>query len=690
MSRTRRRLMAAGVDFILVFLAYYLILVFRFQGSLPADMGLGSYKFGVFFAAAVIVHLGLNSMCHVYSIVNRYVGLPQASWIVKATALSVVGLLVLDLAWRSGTGRIVPLSVVIVGGAVAGTAMLSVRFYSRLFQTRSLRRNHEGKRAVLVGAGSAAEVLLRQIENTPRLGITVVGLLDDDRGMRGMRMLRYPVLGTVADAGRIAADHDVEEFIITIPSADAKQMERIYTELRKTGAAIKTLPSLSDLIDGGVSISDVRELKIEDILGRSPVQTDLASIGGYLEGRRVLVTGAAGSIGSELCRQIASFAPDSLILVDRDESALYSLHEELRTFGFSRYEMVTTYIQHSEKMLSIMKEHRPQVVFHAAAFKHVPLMEVCPDEAVFNNVMGTMSAVRAAGAAGVERFINISTDKAADPISVMGVSKRVAEMIVHQAQGDYQDTHFCSVRFGNVLGSRGSMLPIFEKQVENGGPVTVTHRDMTRYFMSISEAVQLVLQAAAMSGEIDTRGGVFILEMGEPVSILEVAQKIIRFAGNGRAADIEIEFTGLRPGERLHESLVGRYEHAASTSHPMIALVSSGSGAYENGGRPGASSLDPDFPQKVEQLIGLARRHPDRDTLIAAFEDIVPTYEPFELQEVGSFPGCERRESAEVGELDARELDDETACKRMMVHSGDSVRGRDVAVVAQSAHGSVH
>lgn len=644
----RRRLMAAAVDVVLIFLAYYLILVFRLQGSVPESMGLGSQPFLIFLAAAVVLHLGFNTLFHVYSIVNRYVGLPQATWVVKATVASVVLLLVLDLAWWTGGSRLVPLSVVIVGGAAAGTAMLAVRFYSRLFQTRSLRRVRRGKSVVLVGAGAAAELLLRQIDNSPALDLRVVGLLDDDPALQGMRMLQYPVLGTVADAARVAEEHDLEEFIITIPSASAQQMERIYAELKKSGLPVKTLPAMSDLIGGEISMADVRELKIDDILGRSPVQTDLESIAGYLKDRRVLVTGAAGSIGSELCRQIASFGPRNLILVDRDESGLYALHEELRTSGFSRYEMVTTHIQHAEKMRLIMEEHRPHVVFHAAAFKHVPLMEVCPDEAVFNNVMGTLSVTRAAAAFGVERFVNISTDKAADPISVMGASKRVAELIVQQAGIQHPAAHFSSVRFGNVLGSRGSMLPIFQKQIENGGPVTVTHKDMTRYFMSIAEAVQLVLQAASMSVEAEPAGGVFILEMGEPVSILEIAKKMIIFVGNGRAADISIEFTGLRPGERLHETLVGRCESAGPTTHPMIAYVPPGmasgdevyaGGSSEDGGEPGA--IDGDLTARLERLFEAARRCPDRDTLVHAFRSIVPTYRPFELTDAGVFPGCE-------------------------------------------------
>ncbi|MGI5939419.1 MAG: polysaccharide biosynthesis protein [Thermoleophilia bacterium] len=650
---TRRRLLAAGIDLVLVFLAYYLILLFYSQGAPSLGMYVDSTHFIIFMVAAIVLHLCLNAVFRVYSIVNRYVGLPQAVWIVRATIVSVILLLLLDAAWLSGGQRLVPPSVVLVGGAAAGAAMLAVRFYSRVFQTRSLKQISDGKRVVLVGAGEAANILARQVDGTSEAGVTIVGLLDDNPQLRGMRISKHPVLGAIADASQVAEEYDVEEFIITIPSADAAQMENIYARLKKTQLPVRTLPPVSDLVGGRVSMADVRELKIEDILGRSPVQTDLAAIAGYLKGRRVLVTGAAGSIGSELCRQIASFAPENLILVDRDESGLYALHEELRACGFIDYEVVTTHIQHMEKLQLVFQEHRPHVVFHAAAFKHVPFMEICPDEAVFNNVLGTLAVAQASAVVGVERLVNISTDKAVDPISIMGASKRVAEMVVQHVGRENPDCHFSSVRFGNVLGSRGSMLPIFQKQIANGGPVTVTDKNMTRYFMSISEAVQLVLQAAALSTHSDSRDGVFVLEMGEPVSILEIAKKMIHFVANGRSSDIEIQFTGLRPGERLEERLVGLHEHVVPTSHPMIDFVRSVSDSDGDVGctdREGLAAED--FFVKLERLVELARSNPDRDTMVAAFQTLVPTYVPFELHDTGIFPGCRTSQESDVICLD--------------------------------------
>ena len=631
---TRRRLLAVLLDVIIIVLAYDVILGFRFQRAVPDDFVLGSPKVLHFLVIAVVVHVGFNAGYHVYSIVNRYVGLPQASWIAGATIASVLVLLLVDLGWLFTGAFLMPLSVVLLGGATAGVAMIAVRFYSRVFQMQSLRAVRSGRRMVLVGAGSAAEMLVRQVDGTPSLDVRIVGLLDDDPQMQHMRIHNYPVLGTIDDAVRVAAEHEVEEFVIAIPSAGTREMERIYSELKNTGAAIRTLPSVSELFGGKVSLTDIRELDIEDVLGRPPVQTDLAAIASYIKGRRVLVTGAGGSIGSELCRQIASFAPEKLVLVDRDESALYALHEELRGRAFSRYSLVATHIQQSRKMRRIMEEHRPHVVFHAAAFKHVPLMEHSPDEAVLNNVMGTMVVAKAAAGAGVERFVNISTDKAADPVSVMGVSKRVAELVVRHVGAQNLQTCFCSVRFGNVLGSRGSLLPIFRRQIKEGGPLTVTHRDMTRYFMSIAEAVQLVLQAASMSTHVDEQGAVFVLEMGEPVRILELAEKMIRFAGHGVAADIQIAFTGLRPGEKLHEVLVGTLEHSAPTSHPMVFLVRPGALASETAGvTPGTG-----FGQKLDGLISLACHHAGRDTLVAALGELVPTYRPFALEEAGAFP----------------------------------------------------
>jgi FlaA1/EpsC-like NDP-sugar epimerase len=627
------RLLAGTLDLVIVVIAYYLMLVFRYQGHLPQGLGFGSYRLSVFLATAVVVHLSFNALFHVYSIVHRYVGLPQALWIVKATAASVALLLVLDLLWRIGHLRLVPLSVVLVGGAMAGGFMLAFRFYSRIFQTLSLSPVHTGKRVLIVGAGSAAEMLVRQIDKTPALDIRIVGLVDDDPRLHGMRIHQYPIIGTIADTPRLAQKDEIEEFLIAIPSADSKQMERIYSILRQTNLSIKTVPAAAALVEGQVSLADVRELRYEDLLGRAPVETDMAAIAGYLRGRRVLVTGAAGSIGSELCRQIASFEPESLILVDRNESGLYDLHEWFRARRFSGYSLVTTHVQQRGKMRQIFREHRPHVVFHAAAFKHVPLMEHCPDEAVLNNVHATLIVAQEAAAAGVERFINISTDKAADPIGAMGASKAVAELVVRDVGQDHQATRFCSVRFGNVLGSRGSVIPVFQRQIEAGGPVTVTHEDMTRYFMSIQEAVQLVLQAASMADEPGVHGGVFVLNMGEPVKIVDLAAKMIQFASHDGSPPIEIVFTGLRPGERMHELLVGSLEHATPTPHPMVMLVSPVWGSGSNGGH-----TQRDFREKVKALIALGRRHAEREEIMQAFQGLLPTYQPFALEDSALFP----------------------------------------------------
>jgi FlaA1/EpsC-like NDP-sugar epimerase len=380
------------------------------------------------------------------------------------------------------------------------------------------------------------------------------------------------------------------------------------------------------------------------------VAADLAAIAGYLAGRRVLITGAGGSIGSELSRQIAAFGPGSLLLVDRDESALYHLHEDLKARGdAATYTLIPTDILQWAKMERLFREHRPEVVFHAAAFKHVPLMELHPDEAVLNNVKGTRIVAGLAGRYGAERVINISTDKAVDPVNVMGATKRATERLLQRLASRHPRTRYCSVRFGNVLGSRGSVVPIFQQQIANGGPVTITHPDMTRYLMMIEEAVQLVLQAAALAEEVPEERwcdlpdplagcgthGVFVLEMGRPVNIVDLATQMIGLLYHDTERAIALEVTGIRPGERLHEQLFCHDEESVPTCHPMVHLARA---------RPGNGSVLPaDFDHRLGELLRVAERHAEPQEIIEALAACVPGYDPFDWTQVGTFPGAAER-----------------------------------------------
>lgn len=661
---SRRRLAAVAIDAVIVLGAYYFALGFRFAGVIPEEYQFGNPSFLAFAGLALLLHLGANRVLGVYRIVTRYIGLVQAIRVAYAALCGMALLFVVSAAWP-GEEHLLPLSVVAMGGAGAGMGMVGVRFYSRVFQVQSLSNVEPTRRLLIVGAGQAADLVIRDIHQNPRLHTKVVGLVDDDPRLWGMRMHNRPILGAIAEVPEIARERGATEILLAIPSASAEDLARIYDQCRPAGRPIKTLPSLADLIDDSVVFADARELRIEDLLGRPKVETDLAAIGAYLRGKRVLVTGAGGSIGSELCRQVAAFQPASLLLLDRDESALYHLHEELRTRGFAAYQLLPTSILQAGKLEKVFAEARPQVVFHAAAFKHVPLMELHPDEAVLNNVKGTLLVAEAAGRHGVERFVNISTDKAVDPVNVMGATKRVGEQVLRLLSGRYPVTRFCSVRFGNVLGSRGSVIPIFQQQIENGGPVTVTDPEMTRYFMMIEEAVQLVLQAAALTGEIPPAGGgsagggpgapaagaapsaaaagggygAFVLEMGKPVRILELARQMIALLARDPLA-VEIEYSGLRPGEKLHEDLFCRGEVAAETPHPLVRLACLDG---TNGATPNLSDMPGGFEERLGQLIALAERHAGPEEILPALKACVPTYEPFDWSLVGSFPGAEGR-----------------------------------------------
>ncbi len=429
-----------------------------------------------------------------------------------------------------------------------------------------------GKEVIIVGAGDAAQIMLREMLKNPALGYTPIGLVDDDPRKKNLRLHGVRVLGTTDELPQLLHDRRPDELLIAIPSASGDQRERVVEIARAAKVPVKTLPALNELISGDFDLAgQIRPVEVEDLLGREPVTVDLDSIASYLTDEVVLVTGAGGSIGAELCRQIARVGPTRLVLVDNGEPGLFEIERELvdeRRFHATAAVLADT--GNATKMRQIFDKYRPTVVFHAAAYKHVALLEANPLDAVRNNTLGTRTVADIAVEFGAKRFVLVSTDKAVNPKTIMGQSKAICEWIV-EAWGQREDTptRFCGVRFGNVLGSSGSVIPIFRKQIARGGPVTVTHPEMTRYFMTIPEAVQLVVQAGAIGG----RGQVYVLDMGEPVSIVDLADTMIRLSGKEPRRDVAIEFVGARPGEKLHEELWSTDENVTPSSHEAILLV---------------------------------------------------------------------------------------------------------------------
>jgi FlaA1/EpsC-like NDP-sugar epimerase len=461
--------------------------------------------------------------------------------------------------------RPIPISTPLVGGVIALLLMFAARYVRRAQRERMLRPRADALPVLVFGAGEAGVRLVRTMLRDPQSAYLPVGLIDDDPAKRHLRISGVPVVGDRTQLVQAAGDLEVAAVIIAIRGASSILVREVQDSAKQVGAECKILPSISEVLDHRVELADVRDVQVADLLGRHQVETDIASIAGYITGRRVLVTGAGGSIGSELCRQLHRLSPGELIMLDRDESALHavqlSIHGRALLDGS---DLVLADIRDGEHLRQIFTDRRPEVVFHAAALKHLSLLEQFPGEAVKSNVWGTQTVLEAAAAAGVAKFVNISTDKAADPTSVLGYSKRIAERLTaHVAQR--APGAFVSVRFGNVLGSRGSVLTAFAAQIEAGGPLTVTHPDVTRYFMTVPEAVQLVIQAAAIGGP----GEALVLEMGEPVRISDVAKQMA--AGSGR--DVQIVYTGLRPGEKLHEDLFGTGEDGKRSLHPLISHV---------------------------------------------------------------------------------------------------------------------
>ena len=481
-----------------------------------------------------------------------------------AVAVGVGALAVVIVDAAAGVPGLLPLSVPLLGAVLAFVLMLGFRLAIRS-QREGAVRPRTGERTLVFGAGDAGDQLIRSMLGAPDSPYLPVGLLDDDPAKRHVRIRGVRMHGGRDDLVAAVQATGADVLVIALPSADATLVREISQRAAPTGVVVKVLPTLSDLFDGRVGVRDVRDIHILDLLGRRQIDTDVGQIAGYLLGKRVLVTGAGGSIGSELCRQITLFRPAELIVLDRDESALHavqlSIHGEAR---LDRPDAVLADIRDAESIRALFLERRPDVVFHAAALKHVTMLEQYPGEGWKTNVLGTMNVLDAAIAAGVSRFINISTDKAADPVSVLGRSKRIAERLT-AAYAQASDGHFLSVRFGNVLGSRGSVLTTFAAQIARGGPVTVTHPEVTRYFMTIPEAVQLVVQAGAIGGA----GEALVLDMGEPVRIVDVAAHLIAMEDR----PINMLVTGLRPGEKLHEVLFGEGEHDVRPVHPLISHV---------------------------------------------------------------------------------------------------------------------
>ena len=452
---------------------------------------------------------------------------------------------------------------------IAGSRLLVRTIVERPLPGRIVTR---GKEAIIVGAGDAGQLVVKEMQRSPALGYTPIGLLDDDSRKRNLRLHGVRVLGTTADLAHVIRDRRPDEVLIAIPSAPGELRARIVETARSLDVPVKTLPTLSDLVSGDADLArQLRPVEVEDVLGREPVEVDFASIAEYLTGEVVLVTGAGGSIGSELCRQIARIGPAKLVLLDHAEPALFEIERELvRERGFLAAAAVVGDVRDPVKLRQVFDKYRPGVVFHAAAYKHVAMMEANPLEAVRNNTLGTRVVADVAVEYGAKRFVLVSTDKAANPKTVMGQSKALAEWIV-ETWGHRADvtTRFVAVRFGNVLGSSGSVVPIFRRQIARGGPVTVTHPEMTRFFMTIPEAVQLIVQAGAIGG----RGQVYVLDMGEPVRIVDLAEKMIRLSGKEPGREIAIEYVGPAPGEKLHEELVGDGETVSPSRHPKIDLI---------------------------------------------------------------------------------------------------------------------
>lgn len=597
----------ASLDIISVILAAFISIYLRFDSNkIPANYLslLISYM-----PLAVAIYLISFYLFKLYGRIWRYASATELIAIVMANITASTAWYFISLY----IGAVLPRSLYVFTGLLLiffiGGSRLSLRFYSYVMNKPKYRQIQRKKNKVLIiGAGDAGAMLLREIERYHIANRQVVGFIDDDKNKTGKILLGVKVLGTRNELVKIAADKGIDEIIIAMPSVKGKEIKAIISICKETNCKLTILPGLYEIIEGKVSISQLRPVDIEDLLGRDPVKLDTTAVKEYLAGKIVLITGAGGSIGSEIVRQVAKMQPKKLLLLGKGENSIYEITQELKINSPEvKTVPIIADIRDKERIKAIMDYFEPQVVFHAAAHKHVPLMEYQPAEAVRNNILGTKVVADEAAAHNVETFVMISTDKAVNPTSVMGCTKRVAEMYV-QSMNKNSGTRFVAVRFGNVLGSRGSVIPLLKKQIAKGGPVTVTHPDMKRYFMTIPEASQLVLQAGAMA-----KGGeVFVLDMGEPVRIYDLAKDLITLSGLIPDKDIEIKITGLRPGEKLFEELLSAEDGTEKTTHKKIFTAR-------------IKEIDKaGLDKEISNILEIT----DGEEVVAALQKIVPTYTP--------------------------------------------------------------
>ncbi|MBQ0011107.1 MAG: polysaccharide biosynthesis protein [Clostridiales bacterium] len=615
LQRVARTLVVILADVIVVMAAYFIALWLRFDcqfGKIPKNY-FNTYL--TIMPAWCLVTVAVFFVFKLYHIIWSYVSIDDALTMIKAYGVLVICYLILRQVMKID----LPRSFYFFGICLAFVGHVFIRFAYRLIHFISTRymkyseyKSGEVENVMIIGGGSSGSVLIREINNDKHLNQRPVCIIDDNPGKIGRELYGVPIVGTRNEIVEKAAEYNVNSIILAIPTASPKDRKAILDICKETGAKVRVLPGVYQLANGEVSTSRLKDVELTDLLGRDPITIDNEEVFQMLKGKTILVTGGGGSIGSELCRQIAAHQPKQLIIFDVYENNAYAIQQELVRKYQGKLNLVTLIgsVRNSHRIISVMLKYQPDIVFHAAAHKHVPLMEDSPNEAIKNNVMGTYKTAQAAAMAGVKTFVLISTDKAVNPTNLMGASKRICEMVIQMMNRKISTTNFVAVRFGNVLGSNGSVVPLFQQQIAEGGPVTVTHKDIIRYFMTIPEAVSLVLQASQYA-----RGGeIFVLDMGDPVKIDDMARNLIKLSGFTPDVDIKIEYTGLRPGEKLYEEKLMDEEGMQTTANKLIFI-----------GQPIA--MDDDwFIDKVEFLDNESKI--DDENIKMYVQEIVPTYKP--------------------------------------------------------------